>query len=148
MRLAKANWLTILAVQASVIGVAHATDPATYNTCAAYICAQSNVVASAPGDFALQISGSVTNWAYWKVPAVPKPTLAQLNAVKTNALAWKVAADSDMDAKLDKLVKAFALVVLDEINTVRSNLTSTTNLPTRTTAQLKAAVAAKYQTLP
>lgn len=69
-------------------------------------------------------------------------------ATKNAAKAAGASERSDLDAKLDKLTRAFALVVLDELNTIRANVTSATNLPARTAAQLKAAVAAKYPTLP
>ena len=50
---------------------------------------------------------------------------------------------SDFEIKFDKLMKAFALVVLDEINALRSQA----GLSTRTIAQLKTAVKNKYNTL-
>jgi len=50
---------------------------------------------------------------------------------------------SDFEMQFDKLLKAFALVVLDEINALRTQA----GLATRTVAQLKTAVRNKYGTL-
>lgn len=69
-------------------------------------------------------------------------------ARKDAAKAAAAAERSDFDARFDKLLKAFALVVLDEINLIRQNVTSNTNLPARTEAQLKAAIKNKYEALP
>ena len=60
--------------------------------------------------------------------------------------AAKDAADdeaSDFTVQMDKLLKAFALVVLDEINLLRAEA----GLPARTGAQLRAAVRNKYRGL-
>ena len=50
----------------------------------------------------------------------------------------------DINARLDKIVHAFALVMLDEVNLIRVNA----GLAGRTVAQLKAAILAKYELLP
>jgi hypothetical protein len=144
-----------------------AATPEEYNVCAEYVCAQSNVVASAPTAFALQSVGANLTWAYWNVPSVPKPTLAQLDSVKVAALAWKLNKNADMDERLEAMTKALALVLLDEGNLTRRRLASfkvqvaaaTTladlktrvaalpAMPDRTVEQLKAAVSEKYKAL-
>lgn len=52
--------------------------------------------------------------------------------------------ETDFSAKFDKLLKAFALVTLDEINLLRVKA----GLAPRTIEQLKSAVRTKYQELP
>jgi hypothetical protein len=65
-------------------------------------------------------------------------------ARKEVAKAKAAAERADMDGKMDKLVKAFALVVLDEINTLRAKQ----GLAPRTAEQLKTAVKTKFESLP
>ena len=50
---------------------------------------------------------------------------------------------TDFEVKFDKLLKAFALVVLDEINLLREDA----SLSQRSVGQLKTAVRNKYETL-
>jgi len=50
---------------------------------------------------------------------------------------------SDFEMQFDKLLKAFAFVVLDEINILRNKA----SLAERTVAQLKTAVKNKYDTI-
>ena len=64
-------------------------------------------------------------------------------ARKTAAIDAVTDTESDFTASMDKVVKAFALVTLDEINELRT----AAGLPTYTTSQLVQAVKAKYQTL-
>ena len=64
-------------------------------------------------------------------------------ARKTAAIDAVTDTESDFTASMDKVVKAFALVTLDEINKLRT----AAGLPTYTTSELVQAVKAKYQTL-
>jgi hypothetical protein len=76
--------------------------------------------------------GSDAAWA-----AIPQ-------ALKDTAKSEAQEERKDFEVQFQKLLKAFALVVLDEINVLRQQH----GLPVRTTAQLKAAVKARYDTLP
>lgn len=53
-----------------------------------------------------------------------------------NDINYQKTLEADIDVKFDTLLKAFALVLLDEINLLRSK----TGLPTVTKAQLKQAI--------
>lgn len=85
---------------------------------------------------------------YWRlVGDTPKEmTIAQKNAVdqaEADVLALQQENAKDFEISFDTLMKAFALVVLDEINILRSNA----SLADRTISQLKQAVKDKYDTL-
>ena len=67
--------------------------------------------------------------------AIKEPIQAEEDAY----LSAKKTEEADIEVKFDSTLKAFALVVLSEINLLRANA----GLPERTMAQLKAAVKAK-----
>lgn len=69
---------------------------------------------------------------------------ALAQATKDAGKAVAQAERSDFGEQFDKLLKAFALVVLDEINILRANA----GMAERTVAQLKTAVTNKYDSLP
>lgn len=64
--------------------------------------------------------------------AIKQPTQGEIDAHAENE---KVQA-ADIEAQFDATLKAFALVMLDEINTLRT----AASLPVRTVAQLKTAI--------
>jgi hypothetical protein len=64
-----------------------ATDPGEYIACMEYMT--TNIPnARAPIDFALQY-GDKGLEIIWNIKSMPKPTFAELDAIKTKALAWK-----------------------------------------------------------
>jgi len=63
-----------------------ATDPGEYIACMEYMTTK--LSARAPMDFALQY-GDKGLEIIWNIKTMPKPTFAQLDAIKGKALAWK-----------------------------------------------------------
>jgi hypothetical protein len=74
---------------------------------------------------------------------LPKPTIAEASAVWAEAAPWKSnqvnTAKADFDGWDKPELKALVLVLMDEINILRTQA----GLPPRTTAQLKAAIKGK-----
>lgn len=70
-------------------------------------------------------------------------TLSQYNTIKANVKTYYEDKGKDFEIMFNKLDKAFALVVLDEINILRVEA----GLSERTVAQLKTAIENKYDTL-
>lgn len=68
---------------------------------------------------------------------------AVVDQVEADAAAEAIENAKDITIAFDKLLKSFALVVLDEIN----NLRQIANLPERTIDQLKTAVKDKYDAI-
>ena len=73
--------------------------------------------------------------------AEAEPTAGELNAVTDQDVDDAVTAhDTDFEGRFDPLLKAFALVVLEEINTLRTQA----GLQPRTVAQFKQAIRGRY----
>ena len=97
----------------------YAGDPTTWGVCIEYL--NSNTTARAPMDFAFQEGPRGSELAVWNLPT-PKPTLAQLDAVLPQALAWKAnqvaiaAADIDgMDLQMKAVIRALLKVVNERL---------------------------------
>lgn len=76
---------------------------------------------------------------FWGRPE-PEPTQQDFDAVTDQNVDDEIADnESDFQTRFDPLLKAFALVMLDEINVLRTQA----GLPARTVQQLQAAVKAK-----
>ena len=80
------NICAILFLAGCFASCALATDPGEYTTCMEYMT--TNLNARAPWDFALQY-GDKGLEIIWNIKTMPKPTFAQLDAIKGKALAWK-----------------------------------------------------------
>jgi len=76
----------ILLISVVLASFSWATDPGEYTSCMEYMT--TNLHARAPMDFALQY-GDKGLEIIWNIKTMPKPTFAELDAIKTKALAWK-----------------------------------------------------------
>ena len=98
------------------------TTAVEYEICAQYICVQSNVVAVAPKDFALQGTTNGLAWATWNVAGVPRPTFSQLESVKAVALAWKTNQVAAKAAEIDNMDLQFKSVLRALVKTINLRL--------------------------
>jgi len=87
--------------------------------------------------------GTTINAPLFEITETEYNTGSIAQAKIDTALAEAPENEKDFEVKFDKLLKAFALVVLDEINLLRAEA----GLSARTTQQLKTAVGNRYDTL-
>jgi hypothetical protein len=105
-----------------------AAEPLVYDVCVQY--AYSNYSPRVPFDFAFSYGTNGLYISTWTLP-VPKPTLAELDSIKTNALAWKSQQTWDYANWSDRERRMLTLLV-QEINILRVKV----GLPSRTKEQI------------
>ena len=131
--------LTFVLLAQVVLSQTWATEPYEYNACVEYI--YTNYNAQAPMNFVFIQTDSGLEIGRWTLP-VPKPTFAQLDAVKVQALAWKSNQVSEAVSDIATMPQQLKCVIRALVKTINLRLPAGQKI---TEAEMKTAIKAEVQ---